>query len=307
MNKDPVRVFRAVVRRMLRAIRRSLLMFLNDEQYARYTYLRSFGRTLNLANPEYYSEKLQYLKLFGLPDEASVLADKLMVRDYVRERIGEKYLNKLQAVFASPASIRFSELEYPAVLKYNHASGFNIILKSCPQGVKAIHFRLKLWKWHYTDYSRSKRERQYKHITPTIICEKYLEDNSGSLRDYKVLCFSGKAKLIQVDEGRRGNHQRDIYDENWKKLPVRLSGVPNLQNPVEKPALLEELLRNASELSRGLIFCRVDFYLVDSSLIFGEITLHPNAGLSEFDNPKMSRQVASWIDLSSIQGVSNGS
>lgn len=37
------------------------------------------------------------------------------------------------------------------------------------------------------------------------------------LKDYKVVCFNGKAKLIQVHKGRFINHTQDFYDSSWNR------------------------------------------------------------------------------------------
>ena len=40
-----------------------------------------------------------------------------------------------------------------------------------------------------------KGEEQYRKIERKIICEEYMEDNSGGLLDYKLFCFGGKVKI----------------------------------------------------------------------------------------------------------------
>lgn len=60
------------------------------------------------------------------------------------------------------------------------------------------------------------REWTYKNVKPRIICEKYLVDESGTeLKDYKVFCFNGEPKLIQVDYNRFKGHKRNLYDTQW--------------------------------------------------------------------------------------------
>ena len=41
-------------------------------------------------------------------------------------------------------------------------------------------------------------EWQYKDVPLKIIAEKYMEDETGELRDYKFFCFDGKPKFLYV-------------------------------------------------------------------------------------------------------------
>ena len=47
-------------------IQRFYASFLSDEEYAKYRYKKTFGQELNLARPETFNEKIQWLKLYKI-------------------------------------------------------------------------------------------------------------------------------------------------------------------------------------------------------------------------------------------------
>lgn len=55
-------------------------------------YLLSTGKMLDLDNPKTYNEKIQWLKLHDHDERKTKLSDKYLVREWVKETIGEKYL-----------------------------------------------------------------------------------------------------------------------------------------------------------------------------------------------------------------------
>ena len=65
-------------------------------------------------------------------------------------------------------------------------------------------------------------ELHYRDIDPMIIIEKYMDDGTGNLRDYKFYSFNGKPLFLWVDNERYVNHRRNLYDLNWNQLPYKI-------------------------------------------------------------------------------------
>ena len=57
------------------------------------------------------------------------LVDKLAVREYIKENIGEEYLIPLIAVYDRFEDIRFEQLPDKFVIKCNHDRGSSIVCK----------------------------------------------------------------------------------------------------------------------------------------------------------------------------------
>ena len=96
------------------------LRFLPDKAYIKLYYRLRVGRKLNMHDPETLNEKLQWLKFNYRFPLQSIVSDKLLVRDYVKEKIGEEYLIPLLGSWEEYSDIDFSSLPKRFVLKCNH-------------------------------------------------------------------------------------------------------------------------------------------------------------------------------------------
>lgn len=242
---------------------------------------KKFPKKLLFDKPKTFNEKTIWLKMNYQYENANILADKVLVKDFVKNVIGEKYIIPTIALYDNVEQIDFTILPNSFVLKANHGSGWNII---CNDKTK-LNIRLtikKLNKWMKTNYYKIGKEYQYENITPKIICETYLENSvKNPLFDYKIFCFSGKPKYIQVDLDRFTNHSRNFYDLTWKLMPFTTL-YPLGKKVLPKPELLDEMVYIASRLSRGMIFARIDLYFYNGNIFFGEITFHHGGGFEPF-------------------------
>src|SRR5690554_3478242 len=172
---------------------------ISDEELIRKKFKKRLGRELELDNPIMYNDKLQWLKLNWYDPVATKCADKYEVREIIKEKIGEEYLNELIGVYESVDEIDIDKLPDKFVLKGTHGSGFNIICKDKSKMNWDEEFK-KMRRWLRTNYYLQNREWVYKDITPRIICEKFLadDDEASSLTDYKVFCFNGRPTYCQV-------------------------------------------------------------------------------------------------------------
>jgi len=260
-------------------------------------YKQKTGNDLDLTNPLTYNEKLQWIKLYWYDSLAALCADKLAVREYVKEKGLGYILNDLIAVYDKVDEIDIKSLPEKFVLKANHGSGWNII---CADKSKINWKKTKnlLQRWMHANYYYETCEWVYKDIKPKIICEKFLEDDSiGGLKDYKIFCFDGEPKLIQVDLDRNTIHKRNIYDLTWNYIPVSIKYPTAPEIKVPKPANLDEMLLCAKVLSNGFPHVRVDFYSVNGKTFFGELTFIHGAGYEKITPESYNLLMGSWFKL----------
>ena len=92
-------------------------------------YESTTGTSLDLENPQTFNEKIQWLKLYNSTPLKTRLTDKYLVREWIAEEIGEEYLIPLLGVWDSFNEIDFDALPNQFVLKANHGSGWNVIVK----------------------------------------------------------------------------------------------------------------------------------------------------------------------------------
>lgn len=252
---------------------------------------------LNLNNPNSFSEKIQWIKVFGQLEKYSKYVDKYDVREYVKNTAGKQYLIPLVGMWNNFENIPFEKLPKKFVLKATHGSGYNYICKD-KSLIDIKQLKKLASKWLKENYYKKGREEQYKLCWPKIICEGYLEDDSGSLRDYKIFCFNGIPQIIQIDSDRFSVHKRDLMNIDWERLPVTLGGHSNLNKIILKPKKLPEMIEIAKKLSKKIPFVRVDLYLINNKIYFGELTFTPGNGLEKFFPNEADYQFGELIDLS---------
>ncbi len=135
-----------------------------------------------------------------------------------------------------------------------------------------------LESWLDINYYDIAREPQYKDIQPQINVEKYIQSSESiDLMDYKIFCFAGEPKYVQIDIDRYTNHKRLFYDINWDQQTFTII-YPRYSGSVEKPKNFSDMLRISRILSKGYPFSRIDLYNISGKILFGEITFHPEAG-----------------------------
>ena len=271
-----------------------------DELYLKLLFRLRMGYKLDLDNPQTFCEKLQWLKLHNRKSEYPQMVDKYDAKQYVVNIIGEKYIIPTIGVWNRVEDIDFDKLPNQFVLKCTHDSGGIVICKDKSQldinaAKKLLRRGLK------KNYYWQNREWPYKNITPRIICEKYMVDESGyELKDYKWFCFDGvpKALFIATDRGVKGEETKfDFYDADFNHLPFT-NGHPNASKEIKKPAGFELMKQLAAKLSQGQPHLRVDFYDINGEIYFGELTFYHWSGTMPFEPMEWDYKFGSWIKLS---------
>ena len=250
------------------------------------------GNVLDLENPQTYNEKIQWLKLYDKDPRKTVLADKYLVRDWIRDKIGEEYLIPLLGVYRQASEIDFNALPDSFVLKANHGSGMNIIVENKAKA-DLNGIRRKADQWLKKNYSFvTGFEMHYDDIPRRLIVEKYMTNENDDLPDYKFWCFSGKCKFIEMVVDRKRNAREAVFDLEWNRLPFTAGNPSMAENDIEKPAVLNKMITIAEKLSEGFIHVRVDLYLLnDSDIRFGEMTFSSSSGVCPWDPPKTDYEI----------------
>lgn len=241
-----------------------------------------FGYDLDVKNPKTYNEKVFVDKFYDITEQKVRLADKYLVRDWVKEKIGEKYLVKQYAVWNDAAEIDFDMLPSSFVLKANHGSGYNIVVKDKSKIDKEA-VRKQLNKWLKEKYGFNYFELHYNRIEPKIVCEEYLEGLADNVYDYNIYCFHGEPKYIHCIKGcKKADARGSYYDEQWNKQPFS-HGYPIDEEIAPKPKQLDEMLKLSRILCKDFKHVRVDWYnMPDGRVLFGEVTITPWGGIVKF-------------------------
>lgn len=135
---------------------------------------------------------------------------------------------------------------------------------------------------HYSNF----REWAYKDARSRIMAEELLVDRRlGTPSDYKIMCFNGEPRFIEVHTDRHADHRRDIVDLEWRPLPFKINVhlFPAHDVIPPPPENLDQLIKCAGRLAEGLPLLRVDFFSLEGRrILLGELTVYPAAGQTHF-------------------------
>ena len=258
-------------------------------------YKKCTGRELDLNDPKTFSEKLQWIKLYYKNPMMSTLSDKLLVRDWIKEKIGEEYLVPLIGAWENFDDIDFDKFPDEFVIKANHGSKMNIIVNDKSKFDKE-DARRKFKKWLKQDFSYMfGYQLHYGAIKPMIVAEEMIP-NDGNLFDYKIFVFDGKARYIWIDSDRYSEHHRNIYDFDWNPAPFEIE-FPKREKELPPPVNLEKMRVLAEKLAEGFPEVRVDFYEVDGKILFGEMTFTSGSGQEKIVPYEYDRILGDMITL----------
>ena len=250
----------------------------------------------DLRNPRSFNEKIAWRKLYQRIPFAPAISDKFAVRDYVRCRVGDRYLKDVIAVYEAPGEIDLSRLPNSFVAKATHGSGLNVFVRD-KESLDLGEVRVRLAKFlTITDYGKYKNEWWYSKIKPRIIVEPLLADRDfGSLVDYELYVFDGTIQLITLTFDRFTGLRKTCYDRQWQHLDISYAPAgPRLPAPRHLPEIIEV----AEELGRGMDFARIDLTCPnDEAVLFGEVTLAPLAGWSPLTKPGTDQLLGSFWHL----------
>lgn len=276
----------------------NILYKVNKELELKLLFRLKCGYKLNLKNPKTYNEKIQWIKLHDLNPLMPKCCDKYAVREYVESKGCGEILNTLIWEGFNPADIPFDELPDKFVIKVTHGSTFNIICTDKSKLNREEVIR-KCNKWLKAKFLEAYGEWFYGIERPRVIVEKFLDDGTGRLRDYKIYCFNGIPRYIGVDSGddSKGTHFKDIYDTDWNLIKGYEMAYPNSGVALEKPEALVDLLKYARILSEDFLHARTDFYIVDGKVVFGEITFSNSAGFGRVAPEEFALKMGAYLKL----------
>lgn len=266
--------------------------------FIKWKFWRSFGYLIDLQNPKSLNEKIQWLKVYyNKSDFHTKCTDKLEVKEYIKDTIGQEFVVPLVFETTRYKDIRPENIpDYPVIIKATHNSGGYNIIKD-KNNVDWNLIRRDCKRWLSENYYYIGKEQQYKNIKPKIIIEKLLLDENGKTpMDFKVHCLNGEPEMIQVDLDRgTEKHCRNWYDVNWRRSPFQWSSLypdgkltTSSSEEIKKPDLLLEMLNLSGFLAKNFIYVRIDWYICNNRLYFGEFTFHHDGGFrpilpNEFD------------------------
>lgn len=272
---------------------------MSDKFYLSVLWKMVMGYELDWNHPKTFNEKLQWLKLHDRNPLYTTLVDKYRVKQWVAERIGEQYVIPTLAVYNSVDEINLNELPDKFVLKCNHDSGSVVICKD-KADFDLDAAKQKLGAALKKNFYWEAREWPYKNVKRCVFAEQYMADSFESevLTDYKFFTFEGNPKVIQVDYDRFKWHKRNLYDTAWKYIEAGIQYPSDPDHVIDKPRALDEMLGLCQEIGKKFKQIRIDLYLVDNKVYFGELTFFHGGGFEHFRPEEFGLQMGEYVQLS---------
>ena len=259
---------------------------------------KSIGLDINIENPVTIQDKIAWLIVYDSTPLKTKCADKVLLHEYCKEKLGEDICVPLLKTWDSVDDIKWYQCPMQFVVKCNHGSGMNIIVKDKTR-MNLDETEDKLREWMSTDFAMKVNcEMHYHDIPRKIMVEKLLVDDKqqNSLFDYKFWCFNGNPKFMTVTDG-LGHGTMDFYDMSYNLIDLARIDFKPMKEKVQKPLNFEKMVEYAKKLSEDFKFVRVDFYEVDGKLYLGELTFTPGAGLFRYTKHEDEVKVGEMLKL----------
>lgn len=271
---------------------------MSDKLFIELMYKYQMKKDLCIDNPVSYTEKIQWLKLYDRKPEYTRWVDKLTAKEMAANLIGSEHIIPTIATWKRFKDIDFEELPNQFVLKTNNGGGgWGVVIckdKTQLDVQKASRVINRALKYNmYKEF----REWPYKNIKPAIFAEQYMEDESGELRDYKFYCFNGQPKTVLIATDRFGEHYFNYYDVDFNLLPICSAVGKNSNVKLNKPTKWDEMIKIAKTLSEGFAHVRVDLYIVNEIVYFGELTFYDSSGYDDLSSDYWNTLWGSWLNL----------
>lgn len=248
---------------------------------------REVGFEGDFENPETHWEKVQYRKLYGNHEFYGRLADKVLVRDYVKKRVGEDILVPLLGIHDRLDETVLDGLPQGFVIKVSNASGWNEIVRDKtrmdkPRTIRYFNRKLKM------NFSRNCGEVHYDYSKPKILIESLLLEEDEELPwDLNFYCYNGSKGFDYCTHATSADRVLEgHFHSNGNLIEGNLS--PRMVETHLRTENFSRMVEIARELSREIDFVRVDLYNVCGKIFFGEMTFTTSAGFKVYHNPALN-------------------
>lgn len=282
-----------------------LLDFVPDKLMLEFQYRLKTGRKLNLKNPQRYTEKLQWYKIYYRIPLMIKCADKYDVREYVENKGLTEILNPCYGVYDSVEDIDWNNLPEQFVMKDTLGAGgtsVEIVKDKSKVDIKRLKKVAKGWTEINAHVKGGGREwPYYSGKNHRIIIEKFIDSDpaKGGLIDYKFLCFNGKAELLYILADRVTGQGAGcgFFDLEFNQLPFTESDEEPLKRKILKPSNFQEMIEVAERLAGDFPCVRIDLYNEDEKITFGEVTFYDSSGYMIFDPDRLDYELGHKFEL----------
>jgi hypothetical protein len=236
-----------------------------------------------------FNDRLVRMKMYGelLDPVRQMLTDKEWVKHYAEALLGPGHVPATYSVLKTKQEVYEYQFPKECVVKPCHSTGQTLLVRDGVVDKKLVASWLD-----YRLYPKS-REQNYAFLRPKIIVEEFVYGSERAPDDYKFYCVDGQPRAIMVIYDRSTNMTGQFYDTDWNAQEYMLL-VP-VGRTIPRPANLDEMLRVASVLAKGLGFIRVDLYSDGQSVKVGELTNCTGSARDKFYPPEGEHRLSALL------------
>ena len=261
---------------------------------------RTNNREPDLVNPQTFTEKQIYRWLFFKDPYYFAYAAKINAPLFIRSRL-PKHPSLRERLLAGVRGHKLTPLKIinrlgvysritPQILRNLPADSF-MIKSSWGSGLnypvpdrKEADLK-EICHTFNTRISRMRNTHGHLDYYNSIIVEELIGEPGKLLDDFKFHCIRDKDQnllmIVQhIQEMSNGKRFQSAYDVHFKKLDFSVSKMRAYVTPIEKPRFFDSAVDIAHRLSAGFDYMRLDLYIVDDGVYFGEFTPHHSGGCS---------------------------
>ena len=260
-------------------------------------YARKLGAPPNLGAPRTYNERILHRIIYDRSPILKTLCDKIAVRAFIRERVGEAYNVPLIGVWSQAEDIDWDALPASFVVKSSHGSGqYQVVADKSSCDREAILKAAS--EWLKIDFGQSLLEWGYSRLPRRIVVEPMLQPPEGQpLVEVHVHVFGGRVGIIRPWTGaKKTPERRGVWcTRDLRPLMIETHDTRLDVLPID-PSTHAELIAVAETIAATFSHLRVDFYLTRQGLRIGELTPYVGAGRTLFHPVERDAQLGRLWD-----------
>lgn len=273
--------------------------YLGPKAHLQFRYFCAFRKKIDWKSPKDLNQLVCWNMVYGNRSDWTILADKYAVRDYI-SKIGLSHiLVPLYHVYNDPGELNMAELPEKCIIKANNGSG-DVVIVEDKEKVNINNLRNHFYDIQAKPYGKLTAEAHYLKMPFKIVVEKLLDIKkqdivSQSLVDYKLWFVNGKFRGVWVVKDRvNGRIKHQWRDENWMLLPDYTRSNNHYESSdfeIPCPVKYNEMIEYGTRMAKGHKVVRVDFYVVDNEIYFGELTFTSAGGMMNFYTSKALKEI----------------
>jgi hypothetical protein len=234
------------------------------------------------ALPRSVEEKFLWRKIFDRNPLFVVVSDKLRAKDYVRVVMPGLAQAKLLWFGNEVAAIPDALLLGDVIIKSNHGSRQNVIVRGGKVDRAALERQVS--GWLRMPYGQEKGEWAYRHVARYFFIEELLlEDGAPARTEYKFHVGGGRTSYVYLKTMGTSGEREIILSREGKAFSIDdADGTP--LTDFHPTANFERLRDIAESLAQPFDFVRCDLYDIDGTIYFSELTVYPSSGYGTVKN-----------------------